>query len=69
MMEIVEMRQEYRILEKLNNPLSRATVSWLGKIDDGTLKYNQFKISWQNIMQYDCRVITEQLKNVIRCRF
>ena len=54
MMEIVEMRQEYRILEKLNNPLSRVTVSWLPKIDDATLKYNQFKISWQNIMQYDC---------------
>ena len=54
MMESVEMRQEYRILEKLNNPLSRASVSWLEKIDDGTLKYNQFKISCQNIMQYDC---------------
>ena len=44
MMESVEMRQEYRILEKLNNPLSRAIVSRFGKTDDNTVKYNQLKI-------------------------
>ena len=41
---------------KLSPPIPRQTVSWLGKIDNGNLKYIQFKKSLQNIMQYDCNL-------------
>ena len=43
----------YRVFQNFA-PLPRQIVNWLENIDNGILKYIQFKECLQSIMQYDC---------------